>query len=429
MNIFSVSVFLDSLLLSSMASPRLETFCCPNRDKATQFVLDYQPIFFNAVCLSSATISLFFTILQILPKKRLGYKRLGQYPLPKPASSSRILLIITVCDILGCAGIITRSSVWLGYTDFSTRISVVNGTEVWPTAFCVASSMWIQLFYGASFWWLFCYAIDAYLVVRRSAGLSTIVLYHILAWGLAVLLCVEGVTMLYYPSVFSCEDGLEHAIPHYTTTYAPLLLVLFVNPILYGRTITAVASLLKGRQGVYSENERRLGTEIKVRFFKMMLVFILCWLPNIVNECLLFYLEMQPDIRESFLKDVRKAALVTWFIMGMLNPMQGLLNALAFHGWTGCDFDLSFQSKELTWESPTSTTVENDFANSAGPSLHYKGYIQDAKNELNGNGFQSHESSSLLSEGSEASTVELYISGDPRDIKDLEAGAKSLENP
>ena len=30
--------------------------------------------------------------------------------------------------------------------------------------------MWIQLLYGACFWWLFCYAVDAYLVIRRSAG-------------------------------------------------------------------------------------------------------------------------------------------------------------------------------------------------------------------------------------------------------------------
>ena len=30
---------------------------------------------------------------------------------------------------------------------------------------------------------------------------SILVLYHILAWGLAVLLCAEGLLMLYYPSL------------------------------------------------------------------------------------------------------------------------------------------------------------------------------------------------------------------------------------
>lgn len=38
---------------------------------------------------------------------------------------------------------------------------------------------------------------------------------------------------------FSCENGLEHAIPHYVTTYVPLLLVLVANPILFSRTVTA----------------------------------------------------------------------------------------------------------------------------------------------------------------------------------------------
>lgn len=39
--------------------------------------------------------------------------------------------------------------------------------------------------------------------------------------------------------LLSCENGLEHAIPHYITTYAPLLLVLVANPILFRRTVSA----------------------------------------------------------------------------------------------------------------------------------------------------------------------------------------------
>lgn len=39
------------------------------------------------------------------------------------------------------------------------------------------------------------------------------------------------------------------------------------------------------------------------------------WLPNLINESLLFYLEMQPDIQAADLRNVRNAALITWFIM------------------------------------------------------------------------------------------------------------------
>ncbi|KAJ8407088.1 hypothetical protein AAFF_G00287640 [Aldrovandia affinis] len=414
-----------------MASPRLETFCCPNRDASTEFVINFQPLFFSAICIGSAGVSFVFSILQILPKRR-GYRRLGQYPLPKPASSSRILFIISVCDILGCAGIILRSSIWLGLPELVSGISVTPNEDVWPEVFCVGSAMWIQLFFSASFWWTFCYAVDVYLVVKRSAGLSTIVLYHMITWGLAVMLCVEGVAMLYYPSISSCENGLQHAVPHYITTYAPLLLVLTVNPVLFARTVSAVTSLLKGRQGIYTENERRLGTEIKIRFFKIMLVFFICWLPNIINESLLFYLEMQADIQAGGLKNVRNAVLITWFIMGILNPMQGFLNTLAFHGWTGFDVDLSLQRRrELAWDSASTSAVTGGGYNPiVSSTLHYQSHVQEAKKTLAGNGQQPSDAVSVLSEGksSESSTIEIHISSELRDYEDVAADGEPWEN-
>uniref|UniRef100_A0A8C4IUB6 G-protein coupled receptor 143 n=1 Tax=Dicentrarchus labrax TaxID=13489 RepID=A0A8C4IUB6_DICLA len=393
-----------------MASPRLETFCCPNRDPATEFVVTFQPVLFGALSLGSAALSLLFAILQILPKRK-GYRRLGQYPLPRPASSSRILFIISICDIMGCAGIIVRSSVWLGLPNIIDSISVANSTDVWPEVFCVGSAMWIQLFFSASFWWTFCYAVDVFLVVKTSAGISTIILYHMITWGLALLLCVEGVAMLYYPSISDCEQGLQHAIPHYATTYAPMLLVLVANPIFFNRTVSAVTSLLKGRQGIYTENERRLANEIKRRFFKIMLVFFICWVPNIINESLLFYLEMQTDINDSSFRNIRNAALITWFIMGILNPMQAFLNTLAFHGWTGFDVDLSLQRRrELAWDS-VSTSVPNATSHNpvVGSTLLYQSHVQDAKKNMMGNGQHHSDGISVLSEGNWAFCMCLLI--------------------
>ncbi|KAM8855300.1 G-protein coupled receptor 143 isoform 5-T5 [Spinachia spinachia] len=411
-----------------MASPRLETFCCPNRDAATDFVVSFQPALFGALGLGSASLSLVFAVLQILPKRR-GYRRLGQSALPRPASSSRILFIISVCDLLGCAGIIVRSSVWLGLPNFIDGISVANGTYAWPQVFCVGSAMWIQLFFSASFWWTFCYAVDVFLVVKTSAGISTIILYHMITWGLAVLLCVEGVAMLYYPSISDCEQGLQHAIPHYVTTYAPMLLVLVANPVFFSRTVSAVTSLLKGRQGIYTENERRLANEIKIRFFKIMLVFCICWVPNIINESLLFYLEMQTDIDATALRDIRNAALITWFIMGILNPMQAFLNTLAFHGWTGLDVDLRPRPRrELPWDS-ASTSVPNAAGNNplVGTTLLYQSHVQEAKKNA-GNGQQHSDAISVLSEGSESSTVEIHISSELRDYEDVDADGESMES-
>ncbi|KAG2456617.1 GP143 protein, partial [Polypterus senegalus] len=210
-----------------MASPRLETFCCPNRDDATAFVVGFQPRFFNAICIGSAAVSLLLTILQIAPKRR-SYRRLGQYPLQKPASSSRILFIVSLCDILGCLGILIRSTVWLGSPSFISKISVFNTTEVWPAAFCVGSS-------------------------------------------------------------------------------------------------------------------------------------------------------------------------------GILNPMQGFLNTLAFYGWTGFDIDFNIQSsREIPWESASTSAVPADGYNpTVSSSLNYQGYTADKKKGLSGNGYHRADTISVLSEASQ----------------------------
>lgn len=42
---------------------------------------------------------------------------------------------------------------------------------------------------------------------------------------------------------------------------------------------------------------------------------LISWVPNIINEGLLFYLEMQTDINDNGFRDIRNAALITWFIM------------------------------------------------------------------------------------------------------------------
>lgn len=82
-----------------MASPRLETYCCPNRDAATQLVMSFQPEVFCGVCIGSASVSVLLTVLQLLPKKGQILRKM-----PKASSSSTILLLISVCDILGGLG-------------------------------------------------------------------------------------------------------------------------------------------------------------------------------------------------------------------------------------------------------------------------------------------------------------------------------------
>lgn len=52
--------------------------------------------------------------------------------------------------------------------------------------------------------------------------------------------------------------------------------------------------------------------KLKVLFFCSA---VFSWVPNIINESLLFFLEMQTDINDRSFRDVRNVALITWFIM------------------------------------------------------------------------------------------------------------------
>ncbi|MEQ2172237.1 hypothetical protein GOODEAATRI_019056, partial [Goodea atripinnis] len=256
--------------------------------------------------------------------------------------------------------IIVRSSVWLGVPSLIERVSVTNVTDVLPEAFCVGSAVSVMMLLSRSscgltvqlhFSHTSCpgFTICSMCCESKSHDfllppLSTIVLYHMITWGLAVLLCVEGVAMLYYPSISDCEQGLQHAIPHYITTYAPMLLVLIANPVFFSRTVSAASSVL------------------------------CCYIAK------LYYF--------------------AWG-NGILNPMQAFLNTLAFHGWTGLDVDLNPQrSRELAWDSG-STSVPNTMGQNpvVGTTLLYQSHIQEVQKDTMGNGQQHSDAISVLSEG------------------------------
>ncbi|XP_032447929.1 G-protein coupled receptor 143 [Lynx canadensis] len=162
-----------------------------------------------------------------------------------------------------------------------------------------------------------------------------------------------------------------------------------------------------------------MGAVIKIRFFKIMLVLIICWLPNIINESLLFYLEMQPDINGSFLRPVRNAAKTTWFIMAILNPAQGFLLSLAFYGWTGCSLEFQSPRKEIQWESMATSAAEQPCLSPDGSSA--PGESLTPRKVLRLGGHVSDEALSLLSEGSDASTVEIHVTSGSRNENEVES--------
>lgn len=82
---------------------------------------------------------------------------------------------------------------------------------------------------------------------------------------------------------------------------------------------------------------------------------------------------------------------------GILNPAQGFLLSLAFYGWTGCRLTLPGPSKEIPWDSMTTSATEGA---PPSPGLPHKpGESPTPKKELPGGAHTSDEALSLLSEG------------------------------
>uniref|UniRef100_UPI00358EC0D7 G-protein coupled receptor 143 isoform X2 n=1 Tax=Myxine glutinosa TaxID=7769 RepID=UPI00358EC0D7 len=324
-----------------MASPRLESFCCPNHNPATAMVLRFRPNVYNGLCLVSAGVSVIGAAFQNVPRVRRGAaQQVGPLRAPKPRSAAGgVVRMLTTCDILACLGIIVRSTVWLSAPAFADGMSMGNNSSVFPGIFCASTSVWIQFFYSANFLWAFCYAADNYLTMKRAAGKR-------------------------------CEENMEHAIPHYVSTYVPMFLVFLVCPVLYIQTVRAVSSVLKSRHGIYSENERQLENAVKIRFLQIMLVFYICWLPNIINEVLLFVKELYPSFEQKINENIKITILITWNMMAIVNPLQGLLNSLVYYGWRGCT-GLAFWKRPLepVWSSLVITRLEGGLNELSHPLL------------------------------------------------------------
>lgn len=87
---------------------------------------------------------------------------------------------------------------------------------------------------------------------------------------------------------------------------------------------------------------------------------------------------------------------------GILNPMQALLNTLAFHGWTGFNVDLRLRRRrELAWDSASTSapTAGGGHNPIMGTTLLYQSHIQEAKKNMMGNGQRQSDDISILSEG------------------------------
>ncbi|XP_044887008.1 G-protein coupled receptor 143-like isoform X1 [Mauremys mutica] len=316
-----------------MASLQLQQFCC--QSLATRLVWRFHPQVWNGLCLGSAALGLLGLLLQALARHRRGCGKVaGRGSESRLRAARGIVAAITASSCLGTAGILSRSVLWLAGPPGSASEPPVNGTAGFAGPLCTLAVMWVQYFYTAHFWALFCYALEAVQLLRRPAGCRSLTPYYLLCWGLSSTQCLWGVQQLLSPASARCDSqrplAQALAVAHYTAAYVPLSLVLLLNPLLLNRALCAAAALLRGQTGRYTASERLQEQQLRRRFTSITVTFTACWLGNVVNDGLLL---LEPAWCTETLRLLHVAIWTSWIIVAILNPMSGLLLSLALVGW------------------------------------------------------------------------------------------------
>ncbi|XP_075771784.1 G-protein coupled receptor 143-like isoform X2 [Pelodiscus sinensis] len=284
-----------------MASLQLQQFCCPQAGAATRLLRGFHPRLWNGLCLGSAALGLAGLLLQALARRR--GRGAGRGSERRLHAARGIVAAITASSWLGTAGILTRSVLWLADPPGSAGESPANGTAGFAGPLCTVAVTWVQYFYTAHFWALFCYALEAVRLLRSPAGCRC-------EWGRPL--------------------GQALAVAHYAAAYVPLSLALCVNPLLLARALRAAPALLRRQTGRYGASERLQEQQLRRRFTSITITFTACWLANVANDGLVL---LEPAWRLETLQLLHVATLSSWSIVALLNPVSGPLLSLALAGW------------------------------------------------------------------------------------------------
>ncbi|KAI8479916.1 hypothetical protein Bbelb_423560 [Branchiostoma belcheri] len=361
-----------------MASLHEESFYCIPETKLT---LPERPVYCG-VAIAAAVLGLGGAGCQVVRwRSRLSRAAQRRRPSPNPV----IVFCLALSDFMACIGVIARA---VGILVFDPPLEVRPGVYV-PTqgitAIYVGSTIEIVnlYFYSATYMWTLVYAIDITMQLKNTD--VPISLYHVLCWtapavfvGLSMFSVFFEVPEAPGHDIQQCATGF-HLVLHYIFSYTPIVAVMLANPAIYitasrlrlvnificspyhvptpnSNTYTeqqtnpssrsretaadrnvsnssktssrkdvsfpGVEITVRPMLGRYTQRERQVISAIKIKFLLIVVIFTLCWLPNVIDGV----------IQISLIKDDRMGDrfFALWIIEAALNPLQGLLNCLAY---------------------------------------------------------------------------------------------------
>ncbi|KAG1649625.1 G-protein coupled receptor 143 [Nymphon striatum] len=213
---------------------------------------------------------------------------------------SLVSALISACGCLYQVRIFFRSVSWLVKENIF-NLSWNNDSEFHGSMLCALSSSWVQFFYSVTFFLNLCYAIDVYRIMYKKSGYTSV--YVILSVSSSLILIFIAMGVIYFPSI-QCSTKPFNLFVNNFCIYFPILLTMIVNPILYIKSSKEVREVLQTSFGKWTDNEMKIHKQVTEKFLYIVIVFYVCWIPNIINVCVMFwYSDVHPNV-----------ILVLWFI-------------------------------------------------------------------------------------------------------------------
>ncbi|XP_023228593.1 G-protein coupled receptor 143-like [Centruroides sculpturatus] len=256
-----------------MTTPTWDTFCCTfsEQHKSVDELLNFRYKPFSIVSLISASLGVFGAIYQIVPIHETVQRRSAL----SGERQRKIIKLLAIADLFACLGIIVRSVMWIIFYENRTESQRMNDHRL----ACALISFWIMYFYTSTYMWTVCYAIDVYVTLKENAWLP--------------------------PNV-----GSSYTTKRYSSR-----------------------QIIQGRLGRYTDQERSLVNKLKMKFSHIVIVFYVCWLPNIISNVILW---SEWKRLHEWHVDLRGFIIGLWYFMAIVNPLQAVLNSVVYRGWANC---------------------------------------------------------------------------------------------
>ncbi|XP_072034416.1 G-protein coupled receptor 143-like [Amphiura filiformis] len=289
-------------------------------------------VLFNVISIMAASLSIMGAIYTLIPKRGV-YRR--RRTVVAEIRQTGILTWLAVTDLMACLGIFMLAVARL--SDLTDEEVIGRFEDAGLRWFCVVATAWIQYFYISTFLWTFSYALDVHFMLTNKHHSKLLWLYAAVSFVIPLVLVIIGEVFLYRTSPYDQEcapdkDAWKEMLPHYLAMYIPMLFVMVANPILYWQSFKKVGPLLMA-SGMYTDRERKIKTQIQVKFLRIVLVFYICWTANIINVGTLIF---QASSGYENIREFNTFSEIVWIVMAVFNPLQAFLNALVYWGPAGC---------------------------------------------------------------------------------------------